>query len=1056
MTPVPRALTVAVRAHTEQAGRKRRDKRRESVRSAVKAKRGRRGGHGPDERWRQPVLILDTETDVGIAQALIVGCYRLCRWRRDGTLQCDEEGFFHADDVAATDPAGFAILESYALTRGLVLGSVLRVEAIPRRAFIDEVFYPAAYKARGRVVGFNLPFDLSRIAVAWSEPRQGKRSSDHRRSFRGGFSLQLAEYHNSRRDAWVENRYRPRIRILHRDSKGAFIEFGSVADADAVDRIPDPPGDPVPSKKYRYRGRFLDLKTLTFGLTDKGYSLAAAAEEFNTRHRKSKAAAHGIITEAYLDYLRNDVLVTQELLEKLRAESDRHPIDVDPSAIHSPASPAKGYLRAMRITPPRDRAPRVTPRELGIATSAYYGGRAECRIRCTPVPVVYLDFLSMYPTVNALMGLWSLVIAEELFFEDATAEVQGFLDRVTADGLMRPETWHNLTAFAEIIPDGDVLPVRAQYAGPDDAFTIGVNPLTSATTMWFALPDLMAAKLLSGKVPRVRRALRLRGRGQLAGLRPVKLRGEVRIDPAREDAFRRVIEARVQVGKRVDIPAAERERLRDALKVVANSGSYGIYGEANAETLAANDTRSMWVHAAGERKRTRVRSPEVPGEFAFMPIAALITAGARLMLARLEYAITTRGGAYAACDTDSMMVVASEAGGLIPCTGGARRLPDGHEAVLALSWSEVDAIVAEFDALKPYDPVLVPEHILKIDKVNFDKKTGDRLPLECYSIAAKRYALFTREAGSRVLRDWKEGGLGHLLDPRDSRNEEETRKAWIEDAWARILASAFGEMSAEPEWLDRPALSRESLSSPAVTKRLNAGSAGRTYAERLKPFNFVMAAHVRPGGFPVGVDPDRCHLLAPFVDDARRWTKLRWTNGYDGQRYGVTTAHRSSATTASVQSYRDSLATYAAHPEAKSLGPDHGLCAADTTGLLHRRPVIVGRIVTVGKEAHRLEDVEREAVTNLDEVLTVYGTVGPDPWVAYVLPILRELPRDLLAAVAGISKRAIINLLCERSVPCAQARVALTRFAAAHARSVLEDDDLADVSACATSRANEA
>ena len=47
------------------------------------------------------------------------------------------------------------------------------------------------------------------------------------------------------------------------------------------------------------------------------------------------------------------------------------------------------------------------PREvLGYAMTAYYGGRAECRIRRVPVPVVSCDFLSMYPTVNTLMGLW--------------------------------------------------------------------------------------------------------------------------------------------------------------------------------------------------------------------------------------------------------------------------------------------------------------------------------------------------------------------------------------------------------------------------------------------------------------------------------------------------------------------------------------------------------------------------------------------------------------------------------------------------------------------------
>ena len=59
--------------------------------------------------------------------------------------------------------------------------------------------------------------------------------------------------------------------------------------------------------------------------------------------------------------------------------------------------------------------------------TAYYGGRTEVRVRRTIVPVVYTDFLSMYPTVNVLMGLWDLLIAERLEIEDATADVRSLL-----------------------------------------------------------------------------------------------------------------------------------------------------------------------------------------------------------------------------------------------------------------------------------------------------------------------------------------------------------------------------------------------------------------------------------------------------------------------------------------------------------------------------------------------------------------------------------------------------------------------------------------------------
>jgi len=87
-------------------------------------------------------------------------------------------------------------------------------------------------------------------------------------------------------------------------------------------------------------------------------------------------------------------------------------------------------------------------------------------------------------------------------------------------------------------------------------------------------------------------------------------------------------------------------------------------------------------------------------------------------------------------------------------------------------------------------------------------------------------------------------------------------------------------------------------------------------------------------------------------------------------------------------------------------------------------------------------------VTDVGEVLTVYGTVGPDSWSAYVLPILRELPRALLAAVAGISERAVANLWNERSKPSRPVQAALTQFAADHTRATRALEITDDMVAC--------
>src|SRR5262249_50859428 len=153
--------------------------------------------------------------------------------------------------------------------------------------------------------------------------------------------------------------------------------------------------------------------------------------------------------------------------EKVLAEYERHPIGLPLDRAYSPAAIGKAYLRAMGISLPQI----VVPPELGLtvdgvqgrAMTAYFGGRAECRIRKVPVPIVYCDFLSMYPTVNTLMGLWRYLIAERVVVEDATEHVQALVARVTADDLVEPAIWQELPALVEVEPDEDILPLRTRY-----------------------------------------------------------------------------------------------------------------------------------------------------------------------------------------------------------------------------------------------------------------------------------------------------------------------------------------------------------------------------------------------------------------------------------------------------------------------------------------------------------------------------------------------------------------------------------------------------------------
>ena len=70
------------------------------------------------------------------------------------------------------------------------------------------------------------------------------------------------------------------------------------------------------------------------------------------------------------------------------------------------------------------------------------------------------------------------------------------------------------------------------------------------------------------------------------------------------------------------------------------------------------------------------------------------------------------------------------------------------------------------------------------------------------------------------------------------------------------------------------------MSSPEVMKPLKALNAGKPYAEQIKPFNFILSCHVPPLGHPVGADPKRFHLIAPYESDPRKWDRLPWIDQY--------------------------------------------------------------------------------------------------------------------------------------------------------------------------------
>lgn len=588
-------------------------------------KRPRNGSPRVTLGWPSDVLVFDTETTIDAEQRLLFGCWRHCRWTDKATLELIQEGLFYADDLPESDPVGYATLRRYAKAHGLPLMS--------RSSFCWKIFYPIGYSARALIVGFNLPFDLSRIAERWGEAR-GKAY--------GGFSLTMCTKRDKETGEPIESRWLPRVWLRINNSKQSFIQFATPFELDPKES--EVTTGPDGRQRYSaYRGRFLDLRTLTFALTSESYTLAMACERYKTEHRKIEVDEHGVISEEYIDYCRGDVLATAELLEAARVEFDTHPIALDPCKAYSPAAIAKAYLRALGVTPPRQKFSDIPKELFGVAMSAYYGGRAEARIRLMAVPVIHTDFVSMYPTVNALMGLWQFVIAEDLRTEDFTDRAQEILANATPERYFDRQAWQELHWFALVEPDGDILPVRAGYdqAVPGQA-NIGVNRFTSDRPIWYAGPDLIAAVLLGHKIPKIVRATRLIPEGVQAGLKSLTLASGTVIDPVNEDFFRVIIEQRKRL--KADKSRPENAVAAQALKILANAGSYGISAECNPEELQKGAKAPVMVYAGHDGFSTNTHAPETPGEFSFTPFAALITSAARLMLALLETTVVNSDG----------------------------------------------------------------------------------------------------------------------------------------------------------------------------------------------------------------------------------------------------------------------------------------------------------------------------------------------------------------------------------------------------------------------------
>jgi hypothetical protein len=432
---------IILRAHTELKREKKQSRRKRKPNA--------------EPKWPASILAFDCETRIDDKQSLTFGPYRVCSSDDSGRYtDVREEGFFFDPEEVA--PEELRELQEYVDRHNAETASDVSNKLLlrTREEFLREVFLPMALGG-SLIVGFNLPFDLSRLAA---DSREARRLNDD-------WSFVM-----------LDEPFSPRIIVTRKDAKIAFFRISGIE------------FNPKTGEKIQLpRGRFLDVRTLAWALRNVSFTLKSLCEELKAP-RKMDHQPTGRVDAREINYARQDIRATIGALNALRGEFERFPDDLHPDKAYSPASIVKACLSKMGVVPPLLKFC-ISRKYQGIAAQAFYGGRAECRIRRTPLPVVHTDFKSEYPTVITLMKLWRLVTAKKLRIRNVTAEIRKLLETVTLDKLFEPDFWKLLNCFALVLPNDDILPVRTEYDADSGENNLGVNYLKSDTPVWFALPD---------------------------------------------------------------------------------------------------------------------------------------------------------------------------------------------------------------------------------------------------------------------------------------------------------------------------------------------------------------------------------------------------------------------------------------------------------------------------------------------------------------------------------------------------------------------------------------
>jgi len=894
-------------------------------------------------------------------------------------------------------------------------------EPLSRTAFVEDVLYRVGFKQRCVLGGWAPQTDWGRLGVDWG---------DARGFFRGGYSIiphtttegEAIEKHKVLRNGEIEDRFRPRYAIRSIDAVRALM--GSIAPDHA-----DPPD------RGGVRG-FFSVRALVEAQAGKPLKFAEACDLYGVDLPEDAPGFDGLLSE--LDAVEALYVEAMRLHRKL---SPHRP----PTAAISSGSYAQAlFEQHIGLEPPLGRQPRFRREVLSGFMAAFFAGDVGLGARGPEVPVRFLDMAGAYAMAAIHSGVYELLAARRVhtYSRDPT-HVTAYLARVARklrrwlDGKgpfpLTPRDWRRLArTLVWVKPNGDILPHRIQIG---ESWRMTVAPLTSDEPLPFVLADVLASLLRTGQIPTITRALRIAPWGTQPQ-QPATLPTGTAIEPG-DDPFEVMANERARLET---VPGSD--LLRGLLKGIINSMASGKPSQINDDEATGKKRPTLvWDHTLNPEPETiRSHVQEEPGAWYFPPAAAGVTATARLLLTISRVAFESAGGTIAYWDTDSLLVIATPHGGVIPMPGGDLRTEDGEPAVRALSYPEVEAVRWRLEELSPYPPELRPTinvwdpdtdlpavvqtpRFLRIEPENYQPLAAgwNSQGLDASVTSAKRYdAYFVDRPGGHIeLRD----GYPVVVEP----TAEQTRNLsailvraashhgatqlppsgiddWVEQGVAVHLALQHGLRIDEPAFLGEPALSLIPVTRPAIGRALDSrpfsriASWGATFTPRtaITPYHRSLDPMTASWRDAVERQP-----LSPV--DTGSGTS-RSPDAFIGDTYGTV------------------ISRLRRTPEPTVITPDGQPCNGTTRGVVHPAPTIVTGIATIGREARRWRD--HTSIHGTPDHITYRQ---PDTWPQHLATLRRIAKRVGQVATAkevGISERTLRNLLqCRPPSPRTEARV---------------------------------